>query len=252
MCLKHHGPFFCRTYLLFLSFSRSVLSDSLGPHELQHTRLPCPSPSAGVFSNSRPLSQWYHPTISSSVVHSCFFPRSLPASGSFPMSQLFASGSQSIRASASASVLPMSTQGWFPLGLTGLTSLQSKGLSRVFCSTTVRKFQFFGPQSSLWSNSHLHKWLHSSNVNLMAPYMVLMWVLDWKPLKSVEQLCKLQNIVYNLWIFVVVVVSWWSCEELVPLKVGPKGIFHHLPEDCTDWGELKLTQFVFLPSSQGG
>ena len=114
------------------------MSDSLQPHGLQHDRLPCPSPSPGVCSNSCPLSQWCHPTISSSVVpFSC--PQSFPASGSFPMSRLFQSGAQSIGVSASASVLLMNTQGWFPLGLTGLISLLSKGLSRVFSSPTVRK-----------------------------------------------------------------------------------------------------------------
>ena len=115
------------------------MSDSLWPHELQHTRLPCPSPSAWVCSNSCPLSQWYHPTISSSVApFSC--PQSFPASESFPMSWLFASGGQSIGASASASILLMSIHDWFPLGLTGCISLLSKWLSRVFSSTTVQNF----------------------------------------------------------------------------------------------------------------
>ena len=138
--------------LLSIQFSCSVVSNSLQPHGLQHTRLPCPSPTPEACSNSCPLSQWCHPAISSSVIpfSSCF--QSFPASGSFPMSLLFASGGQSIGASASASGLPMNIQGWFPLGLTGLVSLQSKGLSRVFSSTTVRKHQFFGTQPSLWSN----------------------------------------------------------------------------------------------------
>ena len=125
-------------------FSHSVVSDSLRPHGLQHTRPPCPSPTPGVCSNSRPLSRWCHPTISTS---SC--PQSFPASGSFPMSQFFTSGGQSIGISASASVLPMNIQDWFPLGLTGLISLQSKGLSRVFSNTTVQKHQLFGTQLSL-------------------------------------------------------------------------------------------------------
>ena len=109
----------------------SVISDSLWPHGLQHARLPCPSPTLGTCSNSCPLSQWYHPTISSSVIplSSCF--QSCPASGSFPMSQFFTSGSQSIGVSASASVLPMNTQDWFPLGWTGWISLQSKELSNT-------------------------------------------------------------------------------------------------------------------------
>ena len=133
--------------------SHSVISNSLQPHGLQHARPPCPSPSPGACSNSCPSSRWCHPTISSSVVpFFCF--QSLSAWESFPMSQLFASGSQSIRASASASVLPVNVQDWFPLELTGLISLQSKGLSRVFSNTTIQKHQFFGTQPSLWSNSH--------------------------------------------------------------------------------------------------
>ena len=120
-----------------LLFSHSVVSESLWPHGPQHARLPCPPPYPGVCSNSCPLSQWCHPTISSSFVPFSSCLQSLPASGSFPVSQLFASGNQSIGASASASVLPMNIQGWFPLGLTGLISLQSKGLSRVFSNTTV-------------------------------------------------------------------------------------------------------------------
>ena len=133
---------------LQLQFSRSVISDSLGPHGLQHTRLPYASKTPRACSNSCPSSQWCHPTISSTVVHfsSCLQP--FPASGSFPMSQFFASGGQSIRVSASASVLPMNIQGWFHLGFTGWISLQSKGLSRVFSNTTVQKHQFFGAQLS--------------------------------------------------------------------------------------------------------
>ena len=126
------------------------MSDALWPHGLQHARFPCPSPSPGVYSNSCPLSWWCPPTISSPFT-SCL--QSLPASGSFPVSQLFASSSQSIGASASASVLPVNIQDWFPLGLTGLISLQSRGLSRVFSSTTVQKHHFFSTQPSLWSNS---------------------------------------------------------------------------------------------------
>ena len=112
-----------------------------------------------VCSNLCPLSQWCHPTIWSSVTPFSSCPQSLSASGSFPMSGLFAPGGQNIGASASASVLPMNIQDWFPSGLTGLTSLQSKGLSRVFSNTTVQKHQFFGTQPSLWSNSHIHTWL---------------------------------------------------------------------------------------------
>ena len=130
-------------------FSCSVMSDSLWPHELQHARPPCPSPIPGVYPNSCPLSQWCHPTISSSVVPFSSCPQSLPASESFPMSQLFASGGQSIGVSASTSVLPMNIQDSSSLGWTGWISLQSKGLSRVFSNTTVQKRRFFSTQFSL-------------------------------------------------------------------------------------------------------
>ena len=129
-----------------VQFSHSVMSNSLWPHGLQHTRLPCPSPTPGVPSNSCPLSWWYHPTISSSVVSFSSRLQSFPASGSFQMSQFFASGSQSTGVSASSSVLPMNIQDWFPLGWTGWISLLPKGLSRVFSNTTVQKHQFFGAQ----------------------------------------------------------------------------------------------------------
>ena len=140
-------------------FNHSVISNSLQPHGLQHTRLPCPSPTPGACSNSCPLSRWCHPAISSSVISfsSCLQP--FPASGSFPMSQFFTSGGRSIGVSASASVLPMNIQDWLPLGLTGWISLQSKGLSGVFSSTTIQKHQFFSAQPSLWSNSHICAWL---------------------------------------------------------------------------------------------
>ena len=128
-------------------FSHSVISDSLWPHGLQHTRPPCPSPTPGACSNSSPLNWWCHPTISSSVIPFSSRLQSFPASGSFPESQFFTSGGQSIGASASALVLPVNIQGWFPLGSCGLI-LQSKGLSRVFSNTTVQKHQFFGAQLS--------------------------------------------------------------------------------------------------------
>ena len=128
-------------------------------HGLWHSRLPCPSPSPRVYSNSCPLSQWCYLTISSSATHFSFCLQSFLASGYFPMSQLFTSGGQSIGVSASASVIPMKSQGWFPLGLTGLISLQFKGPSRIFFSTTIPKHQFFSGYLSLWSNSHIHTWL---------------------------------------------------------------------------------------------
>ena len=139
-------------------FSRSVMSDSLRPHESQHARPPCPSPIPGAHLNPCPSSQWRHPTISSSVILFSSCPQSFPASGSFQMSHLFASGGQSTGVSASTSVLPMNNQDWSPLEWTGWISLESKGLSRVFSITTVQKHQFFGTQLSSQSNSHIHTW----------------------------------------------------------------------------------------------
>ena len=132
-----------------VQLSRSVVSDSLRPNELQHAMPPCPSPTAGVYPDSCSSSQGCHPIISSSVIPVSAFPQYFPALGSFLMSQLFISGGQSIGVSASASLLPMNTQDWSPLGWTGWISLQSKGLSRVFSNTTVQKYQFFGTQLSL-------------------------------------------------------------------------------------------------------
>ena len=141
-----------------VQFSLSVMSKSLQPHGLQHESLPCPSPTPKACSNSCPSSWWCHPTISSSVIPFSSCLHSFPALGSFLISQFFVSGGQSIGASVSASVLPVNIQDWFPLGLTGWISLQSKGLSRVFSNTTVQKYQFFGTQLSLWSNPHIHTW----------------------------------------------------------------------------------------------
>ena len=147
-------------YIQFSSvqFSHSVVFDSLWPHESQHARPPCPSPTPGVYSNSCPSSRWCHSTISSSVIPFSSCPQSLPASGSFPVSQLFATGGQSIGVSALASVLPMNTQDWSPLGWTGWISLQPRGLSRVFSNTTVQNHQFFCAQLSSQSNSHIYTW----------------------------------------------------------------------------------------------
>ena len=160
-CLRFHV-----VVVMLLLFTHWVVSDSLQPrglqqaNGLQHARLPCPSVSLGVCSNSCPLSQWCHSPISSSVTSFSSCPQSFPASGSFPMSQFFASGGQSIGASASASVLLLNIQGWFPLGFIGLIFLLSKGLSRDLSSTTVQKYyQFFRTQTSLWSNCHIHTWL---------------------------------------------------------------------------------------------
>ena len=148
------------SYYFSVQFSRSVVSSSLWPHGLKHVRPPCPSPTPGVHSDSCPLSQWCHPTISSSVAPFSSWLQSFPASGSFLMSQFFVSGGQSIRVSVSASVLPINIQDWFPLGLIGLISLQPKGLSRVFSNTTVQKYRFFGAQLSLM-------------VQLSHPYMTI-------------------------------------------------------------------------------
>ena len=139
-----------------VQFSCSVMSNSFWPHESQHTRPPCPSPSPRVHSNSHLSSQWCHPAISFSVVPFSSCPQSLPASESFLMNQLFAWGGQSTGVSALASFLPKNTQGWPPSEWTGCISLQSKGLSRVFSTTTVQKHQFFGTQPSLCSNTHVH------------------------------------------------------------------------------------------------
>ena len=141
-----------------VQFSHSVMSNSLRPHGLQHARPPCPSPTSGVCSNSCPLSQWCHPTISSSATPVSSCPQSFPASGSFPVNQLFTSGGQSIGASASASVLPVNIQDWFPLGWTGLISAV-QGTVKSPQHTTVQMHQFFDAQLSLWSNSHIHTWL---------------------------------------------------------------------------------------------
>ena len=154
----HTFYIWCHLYILyqFSSVTQSCLT--LRSREFQHARPPCPSPTPGVYSNSCPSSQWCHPAISSSVVHFSFCLQSLPASGSFQMSQLFTWGGQSTGVSASASVLTMNTQDWSPLGWTGWISLQSKGLSRVFSNTTVQKQQFFSAQLSSQSDSHIPTW----------------------------------------------------------------------------------------------
>ena len=141
-----------------VQFSHSVVSNSLWPHEPQHVRPPCSSSTAGVYPNPCPLSQWCHPTISSSVIPFSFCPQSFSASRSFQISQFFVLSGQSIGVSASTSVLPMNIQDWSPLGCTGCISLLSKRLSRVFCNTTVQKHQFFSAQLSSQSNSHIHTW----------------------------------------------------------------------------------------------
>ena len=145
--------------VLLLFFSCQVMSDALQPHGLQHTRPPYSSPSPRVYPSSCSMNRWGHSTISSSVALFSFCLQSFPIPGSFPMNQLFTSGDQSIEASVSTTVLLVNIQGWFPLGLTGLISLQSKRLSRVFSYIIVQKNQFFGARPSLWSNSHIPTWL---------------------------------------------------------------------------------------------
>ena len=144
---------------IYLQFSCSVVSNSLQPQGLQDVRLPCPSPSPRACSNSCPSSSWWYLTISSSIIPFSSCLQSFPASGYFQMSQFFASAGQNIGTSASASVLLMNIQDWFPLGWTSWISLQSKGLSRVFSNTTVQKHQVYGAQLSSYSKSLIHTWL---------------------------------------------------------------------------------------------
>ena len=160
-------------YICFIDFSvqfsHTVGSDILWPHGLQHSRSPCPSSTPGVYSNSCPLNQWCHPTISSSVIPFSSCLQSFPVSGSFPVSQFCPSGGQSIGVSASTSVLPVNIQDWSPLGWTCWISLQSKALSRIFSNTTVQKHQFFGSQLSLCSSSHIY-----TSLTMLKPFTV--WI----------------------------------------------------------------------------
>ena len=178
ICLSPYGALALQP-ICSVQFSPSVMSDSLQPHGLWPARLPCPSPTPGACSNYCPLTWWCHPTISSSVVPFSSCLQFFPALGPFPMSQLFTSGDQSIGVSASASVLSMNIQGWFPLGWTGWISLQSKGLSRVFSNTTVQKHHFFSPQLSLWSNSHMHTRLLEKTIALTRRTLVLQPIADF-------------------------------------------------------------------------
>ena len=158
-CIKNVWYVYIKWNIQSVQFSRSVMSDSLRIHGLQCARLPCPSPTPGAYSNSYPSRRRCHSTISSSVVPFSSCPQSFPASGSFQMSQFFASGGPSTGVSALASFLPKKSQGWSPSEWTGWIFLQSKWLSRVFSNTTVPKYQFFSAQLSLQSNSHIHRWL---------------------------------------------------------------------------------------------
>ena len=181
------------------------MSDSLQPHEPQHARPPCPSPTPGVYPNLCPSTWWCHQAISSSIVPFSSCPQSLPTSESFPMSQLFTSGGQSIGVSALASVLPMNTQDWSPLGWAGWIFLQSKGLSEVFSNTTVQKLQFFGTQLSSQSNSHIHtgktialtRWNFVGKVISLLSNMLSRLVLTFlPPLKKIVWAFKLSSIVW--------------------------------------------------------
>ena len=149
---------FSLSCMVIIQFSRSVVSDSLWPHALQHAQASLSITNSQSSTKLTSLSQWCHPSVSSSVVPFSSCSQSFPAPGFFPVSWLFASGGQSIEASTSASVLPMNIQGWFPFGLTGLISLKSKGLSRVSSSITIWKHQIFGTQPSLWYSSHIYSW----------------------------------------------------------------------------------------------
>ena len=189
-----------------VQFSCSVVSDSLQPHGLQHARFPCPSPTPGVCSNSCPSSWWCHPTIPSSVVPFSSCLQSFPASGSYQMSHFFSSGGQSI--GASASVLPMNIQDWFPWGLTGWIFLQSKGLARVFCNTTVQKHQFFGHQLCLWSNSHIHTWLLEKTIALTR------WTF----------VAKVMSLLFNMLSRLVLIT--WAYPNHMSLLKGPQSYKH--------------------------
>ena len=201
-----------------VQFSCSVMSNSLQPHESQHTRPPRPSPTLRVHSNSCSSSQWWHPAISSSVVPFSSCLKSLPESESFPTSQLFAWGGQSIGVSALASVLPKNTQDWCPLDWTGWIFLQSKGLSRVFSNTTVQKHQFFSTQLSSQSNSHPYKttgkiialtrWTFVGKVMSLLLKMLSRLVITFLP-KSKRLL-----------------ISWLQSPSAVILKPPPKKVCH--------------------------
>ena len=210
----------CACFFLWMKssvqFSCSVVSNSLCPHGLQRARLHCP----GACSNSCPVSQWCHPTISSSVIPFSSCLQSFPGSGSFLRSQFFSSGSQRIGVSASTSVLPMNIQDWFPLGWTGWFSLQSEGLSKVFSNTIVQKHQFFGAQLSLWSDSHIHTWLlEKPQLWLDGPF-----IMEWKILPAiwVNKGC------YSHWAITLQPILWWALRDL---RMETKNA-HHLSVSC--------------------
>ena len=202
-----------KTYYQFVQYSRPVMSDSLRPHRLQPTRLPCPSPTPRAYSNSCPYSGWCHPTILSSVVPFSSYLQSFPASESFPISQLFTSGIQSIEVSALASIFPMNIKDWFPLGWTGFISLQSKWLSRVFSSTTVKKHQFFSAQLSL--------------IQLLTPYMTtgkIIVLTRWTFVGKVTNVFTFFNMLFRLVIAFLprskcLLISWLQSPSAVILEL---------------------------------
>ena len=223
-----------------LLFSHSVVSNYLQSYGLQHTRLPCPSPSPRYCSNPCPLISWCHLTISSSVTSFSSFPQSFPVSGSFPVRWLFASLGQSIRASVSSSVLPIKIQVWFPLWVTGLISLLSKGLSRVLPSTTVGKNHFFSTQPSLWYNSHIHTWLlEKTQLWLSWPFLAK-WCLLLKTLSRFVIAFVPRN--------KCLLILWLQSPSAVILK--PKKIvchcFHCLPSDLSWSDGIECHDLCFL------
>ena len=211
-----------------VQFSRSGVSDSLRPHELQHTRPPCLSPTPRVHSNSCPSSRWCYPAISSSVIPFSSCPQSLPASKSFPISQLFAWGGQSIGVPALASFLPMNTQDWFPLKWTGWISLQAKGLSRVFSNTTVQTHQFFGAQFSSQFNSHpymitgkniaLTRWTFVGKVMSLLFNMLSRLVITFLPSSKCLFLFLFFVFVFFLFVCLFCFISWLHLSSAVILE----------------------------------
>ena len=215
-----------------------MVSDSLRSQEPQHARLPYPSPSPRACSNSCASSLWCHPTISSSVVPFSSRLQSFPASGSFPVSQFFASGGQSIGVSASSSVLPRNIQDWSPLGWTGWISLQTKGLSRVFSNTTVQKHQFFSIQPSLWSNSHIHTWLLEKALTIQTAHIVnyVTWpfslaIVPWWVLAS----CHLAALLFPSGFTSTIQITNFTCSYLEQFNPTP-----------WLWGELTFSIQTFL------
>ena len=234
-----------------VQFSHLVVSDSLGPHESQHARPPCPSPTPRVYPNSCALCQWCHPAISSSVVPFSSCPQSLPASESFPMNQLFAWGGQSIGVSASASVLPMNTQDWSPLGWTGWLTVQSKGLSRVFSNTTVQKHQFFDAQLSSQSNSHIHTWSLVSAIH-QCKSVIIIFLPSWASLPfhrfRLSQSARLGSLCYTTASASSLVYTWSFIYVNATSSICPSLPFtrcvHQTLYVCISFSSLEIFKFI--------